>query len=751
MTRAHGLLTIEVPSRRPPPGRSGVVDSDVDSEVVTAAQRGDERALSTLVEQHLPLVYNFIGRALNGGPDVDDVVQETMLRVVQDLPTLREPSRFRGWLIAVAQNQVQERFRLGYRAARRQTSLELVTELGDPGLDFVSVTILRLQLAGQRREVAEATRWLSPEDQTLLGLWWQEASGSITREELAEGLGVNPAYAAVRIQRMQARLQTARIVQRAADSNDGCPTLKSIASRRGGEAHPRLLAPLARHVAGCARCRDTEAQLLPARGLLSGLPLVPVPLLLADRIPDLATALSQGWTPLLQTGGSHASLWAWKPMVFVKTMGGVGIATSTALAISVALYLQPAPPAPPAPPASTTRTTLPAPSPAARPSMAPVPSRAASLPTAVRTPARLGQDAGILSADWYVSPTGDDAGPGTLAAPFATLGQAATVVRPGQTIALRGGTYRWSEQIRLETDGLVGERIVLTNFGREIPVIDAAGSGQASFIWHEADYWTVQGLEIRNAGGISYDCRACRGNIFRRMVIHDGAGIGLRLTEDGTVDNEILDSDLFANHDDKGRADGLAIRDGSGGGNVVRGCRFFNNAGDGVRLSRFGGAVTIENSWAYGNGVNRWGLGDFTGLGNGFSLGGGENSPVDHVVRNAAAWDNAGYGLTEFQNTGAMTITDNTAFRNGKAGFGFPTSSSRLTRNLALLNADDVMTHNSDLQSENSWNEPGWSIARLQGTDPATALGPRRPDGSLPLTTFLRAEGIGAAMGLPSS
>ncbi len=45
----------------------------------------------------------------------------------------------------------------------------------------MDLTILRLGLSGQRREVAEATRWLDEDDRELLALWWQEAAGELTR------------------------------------------------------------------------------------------------------------------------------------------------------------------------------------------------------------------------------------------------------------------------------------------------------------------------------------------------------------------------------------------------------------------------------------------------------------------------------------------------------------------------------------------------------------------------------------------
>ena len=62
-------------------------------QTVIAAQAGDAQALDRLVSSYLPLIYNIVGRALNGHADTDDVVQETMLRAVRGLPGLRDPGR----------------------------------------------------------------------------------------------------------------------------------------------------------------------------------------------------------------------------------------------------------------------------------------------------------------------------------------------------------------------------------------------------------------------------------------------------------------------------------------------------------------------------------------------------------------------------------------------------------------------------------------------------------------------------------
>src|SRR5262245_30197714 len=135
-----------------------------DTEMVVAARRGDPRAVDALVARCLPLVYNIVGRALNGHADVDDVVQETLMRVVRHLPDLREPEAFRSWLVAITVRQVRDSEADRRTAAHRRADLDGGPELADPGSDFAGVTILRLGLTDQRREVAEATRWLDEDD-----------------------------------------------------------------------------------------------------------------------------------------------------------------------------------------------------------------------------------------------------------------------------------------------------------------------------------------------------------------------------------------------------------------------------------------------------------------------------------------------------------------------------------------------------------------------------------------------------------
>lgn len=245
--------------------------------MVAAARSGDERALDLLVAQCLPLVYNIVGRALDGNDDVDDVVQETLLRVVRGLHELRDPAAFRSWLVAIAVRQVRDREQARKASWHHRTGLDAAELVPDPASDFASVTILRLGLTDQRREMAEATRWLDPADRTLLALWWLEETGDIGRSELADALGLTRQHAAVKVQRMKEQLETSRTVVRALGAAEACPQLTELTGAWDGVPSPLWRKRFARHIRGCDACGRVGGVLLPVDRLLSGLPLLPVP------------------------------------------------------------------------------------------------------------------------------------------------------------------------------------------------------------------------------------------------------------------------------------------------------------------------------------------------------------------------------------------------------------------------------------------------------------------------------------------
>jgi RNA polymerase sigma-70 factor (ECF subfamily) len=74
-----------------------------DEELIGAVASGDERALETLCGRYQRPLYGFIARH-TGGRDVEDLYQETWLRVVRSAARFDRTRRFSTWLFQIAVN-----------------------------------------------------------------------------------------------------------------------------------------------------------------------------------------------------------------------------------------------------------------------------------------------------------------------------------------------------------------------------------------------------------------------------------------------------------------------------------------------------------------------------------------------------------------------------------------------------------------------------------------------------------------------
>jgi RNA polymerase sigma factor (sigma-70 family) len=340
-----------------------------DIATVIAARAGDPAAVDRLVAGYLPLVYTIVGRALEGHADVDDVVQDVMLRVLRNLGDLREPEAFRSWLVAITVRQVRERYR-----ARRGAPDALVHEdIRDPGADFTDLAITRLELAGQRRETAEATRWLDEENRELLSLWWLEASGELTRDEIVAATDVTRQHAAVRIQRMKGQLETARVVVRALAAAPPCPELQIVTQEWDGRPGALWRKRIARHTRDCRHCAPAWNGLVAAERLLAGMALVPVPAGLTKTF--VAAKVAGGGTHLAAKIGFSLSRKVLTAALSTTTVAGA------AAGVAVYQHSDPPPAAAAAAVVSTQKPTQkPSPSPSPSASRKPVPAKTTTKP-----------------------------------------------------------------------------------------------------------------------------------------------------------------------------------------------------------------------------------------------------------------------------------------------------------------------------------------------------------------------------------
>ncbi|MEU8800406.1 carbohydrate-binding protein [Spirillospora sp. NPDC048819] len=292
----------------------------------------------------------------------------------------------------------------------------------------------------------------------------------------------------------------------------------------------------------------------------------------------------------------------------------------------------------------------------------------------------------------YVAPGGSDGAAGTEADPT-TLTSAIDRIAPGGTIYMRGGTYRHSQTVTIPpgNNGTSGDRTQLSAYPGETPVLNFSAMSENSAnrgLAVNGSYWHVYGIVVEHAGDNGIFVGGS-GNVIERTVTRFNRDTGLqlsRMTSDTPEDqwpsgNLILSAESHDNADSDGEdADGFAAKLTSGPGNVFRHSVAHNNIDDGWDLYTKGetgpiGAVTIEDSLAYDNGTLSGGGQSGNGDRNGYKLG-GEDIPVNHIVRRSFAVDNGKHGFTYNSNPGSMTISGNVSIDNAERNFSFDDGSS---------------------------------------------------------------------------
>jgi parallel beta-helix repeat protein len=102
--------------------------------------------------------------------------------------------------------------------------------------------------------------------------------------------------------------------------------------------------------------------------------------------------------------------------------------------------------------------------------------------------------------EYFVSPDGSDANPGTQLQPWRTIGKAAEMVMPGDTVYVRAGVY--NEAVSLDISGTSQKLINFLAYPGETPVIE--GYNQLPTTWTalfyvEGDWIRISGFEVRNS------------------------------------------------------------------------------------------------------------------------------------------------------------------------------------------------------------------------------------------------------------
>ncbi len=83
-----------------------------DSKLIQAFENGDMMAFETLYRRYRRQLYGFLSNLIPGNPaEVDEVFEETWLRVIEKLPKYRDDGKFSAWLFRISRNLFIDRVR----------------------------------------------------------------------------------------------------------------------------------------------------------------------------------------------------------------------------------------------------------------------------------------------------------------------------------------------------------------------------------------------------------------------------------------------------------------------------------------------------------------------------------------------------------------------------------------------------------------------------------------------------------------
>lgn len=154
---------------------------------------------------------SFLGRRCRDENELDDVVQETLLRAARFRSSVQDSRNLRGWTMRIGGNVLRDRQRRESRMPRQAVAGALdLDALGDPRDPFEEDAGRCVRMGGRWVEVAEAAALLrtalerlSEHDRAVLDAYYGRGE---TTAEIARALGLPRELVKVRLFRARRRL-----------------------------------------------------------------------------------------------------------------------------------------------------------------------------------------------------------------------------------------------------------------------------------------------------------------------------------------------------------------------------------------------------------------------------------------------------------------------------------------------------------------------------------------------------------------
>jgi len=273
----------------------------------------------------------------------------------------------------------------------------------------------------------------------------------------------------------------------------------------------------------------------------------------------------------------------------------------------------------------------------------------------------------------YVSTSGLDSNPGTLAEPFRTLNKAVSVLQPGDTLYIRGGTYVENLNNNIPGGTSWSNPVTIAAYPGETVIVQAASSGVGVVYLAAASrsYIILDGLILDAAKTATNVVKITAGSTtgasnhirIQNSEIRNAVHQGILITQPGADYNEFINLKI---HDNGSSVldHGMYFEDNH---NLVDDCDVYSNYGYGIQIYKWIGVNgqdasynTVRNSKFHDNGKS--GIGLFVGDGN--------------VAYNNITWNNGEAGINVDYGASHTEVYNNTIYHNSNNGIEIDSTST---------------------------------------------------------------------------
>jgi hypothetical protein len=376
------------------------------------------------------------------------------------------------------------------------------------------------------------------------------------------------------------------------------------------------------------------------------------------------------------------------------------------------------------------------------------------------TDSRQVQEERSASSRIYMAADGNDQNPGTKSRPYKSLARCLSVVHPGDTVYIRGGTYPVSvitaTYLTITNDGTPEKWINIFAYPGDPKVVfdfsgmTYKGGSRYGFVTKGASYLHFKGVHVRNVVepdtltyGTPWETYNSSHIIYENCSVANCAS--------GWTCNA-SDYILYLNCDasycsDKinhgGYTNGFSANIRPGCHVEYQYCRAWDCSDDGFDCYGSGGYITINGCWAFRNGNGLYGNGNGCGFKLGIDPHPKENGVQRFVTRNLS-FNNNLMGFDQGYDRGTTVMQfkffNNTSFNNLEFhSFRLDAPPVQyIQNNISFSDTYFYPFGNGHVINHNSWQTGKLTAADFISTDPEGSDGPRNKNGSLPVLDFMK-------------